>query len=36
DEEAIVLMQFQRAYQASAQLVKTLNEMTETTINMIR
>ncbi len=36
DEEAIVLMQFQRAYQASAQLVKVLNEMTETTINMVR
>jgi flagellar hook-associated protein 1 FlgK len=36
DEEAIVLLEFQRAYQASAQLIRTINEMTETTINMIR
>ncbi|MBL0158936.1 MAG: flagellar hook-associated protein FlgK [Bryobacterales bacterium] len=36
DEEAVVLMEFQRAYQASAQLIQTLNQITETTINMIR
>lgn len=36
DEEAIALVEYQRAYQASAQLVKTLNEMTQTMIDMIR
>jgi len=36
DEEAIVLMEFQRAYQAMAHLIQTLDEITETTINMIR
>jgi flagellar hook-associated protein 1 len=36
DEEAIVLLEFQRAYQAAAQLIQTINEMTETMVNMIR
>jgi len=36
DEEAIYLIEMQRAYQASARLVQTLNEMTETVINLIR
>lgn len=36
DQEAIALIEYQRAYQASAQLVKTLNEMTETMINLLR
>lgn len=36
DQEAIALVEYQRAYQASAQLVKTLNEMTETMINLLR
>lgn len=36
DQEAIALIEYQRAYQASAQLVKTLNEMTETIINLLR
>lgn len=36
DEEAITLLEFQRAYQASAQLIKTINEITETMMNMLR
>lgn len=36
DEEAIQLIEYQRSYQAAAQMVKTLNEMTETMINLIR
>ncbi len=36
DEEAIHLVELQRAYQASARLVQTLNDMTETVINLIR
>ena len=36
DEEAIILMEFQRGYQASAQLIRTINEITDTMINMIR
>lgn len=36
DEEAITLMEYQRAYQAAAQMVKTLTEMTETMINLLR
>lgn len=36
DEEAIALVEYQRSYQAAAQLVKTLNEMTETMINLLR
>jgi flagellar hook-associated protein 1 FlgK len=34
DEEMTNLMQFQKAYEASAQLVNTLNAMMETVINM--
>jgi flagellar hook-associated protein 1 FlgK len=36
DEEAIVLLQYQRAYQATAQLIAVLDELTETMINIIR
>jgi flagellar hook-associated protein 1 FlgK len=36
DEEAANLIVFQRAYQASAQLIRTLDEMTDTLIGLIR
>ncbi len=36
DEEAGQLIQYQRAYQATAQLFKTINEMTDTLINALR
>ena len=36
DEEAAQMIQFQRAYQASAQLFKTINDMTETVMSLIR
>lgn len=36
DEEAANLIVFQRAYQAAAQLIRTLDEMTETMINIKR
>lgn len=36
DEEAVQLIQYQRAYQATAQLFKTINEMTDTLINALR
>ncbi len=36
DEEAAQLIQYQRAYQAAAQLFKTINDMTETIMNVIR
>lgn len=36
DEEAIVLLEFQRAYQASSQLIKTINEITQTTLDLLR
>jgi flagellar hook-associated protein 1 len=36
DEEALYMMQFQRAYQAAAQMVRVLDELTQTTINMLR
>lgn len=35
DEEAIALLEFQRAYEAAAKMVATLDEMTETVLNMI-
>jgi flagellar hook-associated protein 1 len=35
DEEAARLLQFQRAYEASARLLKTLDEMTETLVSMV-
>ena len=36
DEEASMLIQYQRSYQASAQLFKTINEMTDTLMSVIR
>ena len=36
DEEAIRLIEFQRAYQASARLVTVVSELTEETINLLR
>lgn len=36
DEEAIALMEFQRAYQATAKLVQTVDEMMETVMGLIR
>jgi flagellar hook-associated protein 1 FlgK len=36
DEEAAYLIAFQRGYQASAQLVRVLNELTETVLGMMR
>lgn len=35
DEEAIALLEFQRAYEAAAKMVMTLNEMTEIALGMI-
>ncbi len=36
DEEAVHLIQFQRAYQAAAKMVSVLDEMTETLLGMVR
>lgn len=36
DEEAITLLEFQRAYEAAARMVMTLDEMTKTLFEMIR
>jgi len=36
DEEAVKLVQFQRAYQASAQLLSVLNELTDTLLGIMR
>ena len=36
DEEMTDLVKFQRAYQASAQVVNVINEMLDTVINMMR
>ncbi|MCC6590838.1 MAG: flagellar hook-associated protein FlgK [Bryobacterales bacterium] len=36
DEEAANLMAFQRGYQATAEVVRILNSLTETTINLLR
>ncbi len=36
DEEAANLVEFQRSYQASAELVRILNSLTETTLNLLR
>ncbi len=36
DEEAVHLIEFQRAYQASAKLITVLNDLTEITINLLR
>jgi flagellar hook-associated protein 1 FlgK len=36
DEEATILMQFQRAYQATSKFLTVLDQLTETTINILR
>jgi flagellar hook-associated protein 1 FlgK len=36
DEEAVLLMQFQRAYEAAAQMIRVLDEMTQTVLGLIR
>lgn len=36
DEEATILIQFQRGYQANAQLIKILDQLTEEAINLMR
>lgn len=36
DEEAVMLMQFQRAYEAAAQMIRVLDEMTQTLLGLIR
>jgi flagellar hook-associated protein 1 FlgK len=36
DEEAAQLIQFQRAYQAVAQMFRTVNELTESVVNLLR
>ncbi len=36
DEEAVNLVAFQRQYQANAELIRILNSLTETTINILR
>ena len=35
DEEAVMLIQFQRAYQAAARMISVLDNLTETTVNMV-
>ncbi len=35
DEEALNLMQYQRAYQGAARIIQTTNEMLDTLINLI-
>jgi flagellar hook-associated protein 1 FlgK len=36
DEEAVKLVQFQRAYEANAQVVKVVDELIESVISMLR
>lgn len=36
DEEAVTLIQFQRAYQAAAKMISVLDSLTETTVNLVR
>jgi flagellar hook-associated protein 1 len=36
DEEAVTLIQFQRAYQAAAKLISVLDSLTETTVNLVQ
>jgi len=36
DEEAVRLVEFQRAYQANARLLTTLNELLDTTLGLMR
>ena len=35
DEEAVQLLEFQRAYQATSKMVSVLNELTQTTVDML-
>lgn len=35
DQQALLMVQFQNSYQAAAHMVNVLNEMTQTTINLI-
>lgn len=35
DEEAVLLMQYQRAYEAAAQMIRVLDEMTQTVLGLI-
>jgi flagellar hook-associated protein 1 FlgK len=35
DEEAVTMVQFQRAYEANSQMVNVLDELTADTINML-
>jgi flagellar hook-associated protein 1 len=36
DEQAVLLLQFQRSYQATARLLTTLNNVADATINLIK
>ena len=36
DEEAVYLLQFQRAYQATARMISVLNDLTQTTLDLLR
>lgn len=36
DEEAMILIEFQRAYQANSRMISVLDQLTEETINMLR
>jgi len=36
DEEATILMQFQRAYQATSKFLSVLDQLTENAINILR
>jgi len=36
DEEAAQMIEYQRAYQAAAQLVSVLNDLTDTLLSMLR
>ena len=36
DEEAVNLVQFQRAYEANSQVVKIMDELIQSVLNMLR
>jgi flagellar hook-associated protein 1 FlgK len=36
DEQAVLLLQFQRSYAAAARVLTVLDQLTETTINLVR
>jgi flagellar hook-associated protein 1 len=36
DEEAVILIQFQRAYQAAVKMISILDDLTETTVNLVQ